>query len=273
MSANSTDASAAPLQFDAAVPAQSAAGADAAPCAQCGAPIEAMYYTVGGAVVCPTCRHSIESLRDRGTSAGRFSRALLFGLGGAIAGAILYFTVLAVTGLEIGLIAIAVGWLVGLGVSRGSRGRGGRRYQLLAVLLAYLAIDATYFGYLVKESIGAQTSTSADSTALRSDSGAAVAAANATAAADASAGAAVKDSGVAEASADTGAPGGILVLGFILGLPVIANVSNMPGGLIGLLIIFFALSQAWRMNAAVPLVFAGPFRVGARDADATLADA
>src|SRR5215213_3060382 len=155
MSANSTDASAAPLQFDAAVPAQSAAGADAAPCAQCGAPIEAMYYTVGGAVVCPTCRHSIESLRDRGTSAGRFSRALLFGLG----------------------------------VSRGSRGRGGRRYQLLAVLLAYLAIDATYFGYLVKESVGAQTSTSADSTALKSDSGVAVAAASATAAAGASSGA------------------------------------------------------------------------------------
>ena len=270
MSTSPTDAASAPLQFDAAVPTQGSPAADAAPCAQCSQAIASTYFTNEGSIVCPSCRHWMESARNEGTSAGRFARASLYGLGGAIAGAALYFTVLAVTGYEIGLIAIAVGWLVGLGVSRGSRGRGGRRYQVLAVLLAYLAIDATYFGYLVKESMGKAPAPAADSTAVLRDSAAAGAAASADAAP--SNALAPRDSS-AGARSEATAVSPLLVVGFIVGLPVIANLGNMPQGLIGLLIIFFALSQAWRMNALAPLVFEGPFRVGAPGPDADPAPA
>ena len=48
------------------------------------------------------------------------------------------------TGYEIGLIAIQVGFLVGGAVRAGSEGRGGRGYQVLAVLLIYISICANY---------------------------------------------------------------------------------------------------------------------------------
>jgi hypothetical protein len=58
--------------------------------------------------------------------------------------------VLALSGYEIGIIAIAVGWLVGKGVRWGSGGRGGPLYQALAIGLTYLAIVATYIGMALK---------------------------------------------------------------------------------------------------------------------------
>jgi hypothetical protein len=46
--------------------------------------------------------------------------------------------------MEIGLISILVGFMVGAGVRKGSRHRGGWHYQLLAVILTYSAIAASY---------------------------------------------------------------------------------------------------------------------------------
>ena len=74
----------------------------------------------------------------------RFGRALLFGGLAAIAGAAVWMTVTLLTGYEIGFIAILVGLIVGAGVKKGARGRGGWLYQSLAVLLTYLAIVSTY---------------------------------------------------------------------------------------------------------------------------------
>ena len=78
-----------------------------------------------------------------GAGAG-FLKALGGGVAGAILGAIVYYTVRAATGYEIGIIAIAVGWLAGKGVSWGSRRRGGPRYQALAIVLTYLGIASTH---------------------------------------------------------------------------------------------------------------------------------
>ena len=72
------------------------------------------------------------------------------GVAGGVAGAIVYYAVLALSGYEIGIIAIAVGWLVGKGVRWGSGGRGGPLYQALAIGLTYLAIVATYIGMALK---------------------------------------------------------------------------------------------------------------------------
>jgi hypothetical protein len=78
-----------------------------------------------------------------GAGAG-FPKALGGGLAGAILGVIVYYIVRAATGYEIGIIAIAVGWLAGKGVSWGSGRRGGPRYQALAIGLTYLGIVATH---------------------------------------------------------------------------------------------------------------------------------
>jgi hypothetical protein len=55
---------------------------------------------------------------------------------------------------------------------------------------------------------------------------------------------------------------GMLVL-LVLLMPVLAGFGNLPGSLISLLIISFALRQAWHMNRAPVVTFSGPYHVGA----------
>jgi len=74
-------------------------------------------------------------------SHGLFIRGLLFGIGGALLGLALYTAVGIITGLEIGLVALAVGWLVGKSIVTGSKGRTGRRYQIAALVLTYVAVS------------------------------------------------------------------------------------------------------------------------------------
>jgi hypothetical protein len=71
-------------------------------------------------------------------------RAALYGSGAALGGCALYALVAIVLHAEIGLIAILVGWMVGKAIRHGSYGRGGRRQQILAVLLTYFAITTSY---------------------------------------------------------------------------------------------------------------------------------
>lgn len=88
----------------------------------------------------------------RGGGAGApFLKALGGGVAGAIVGAGVYYAVRALTGYEIGIIAIAFGWLVGKGVSRGSGGRGGPRYQALAIVLTYLGTASTHVPAVLEE--------------------------------------------------------------------------------------------------------------------------
>ena len=86
-----------------------------------------------------------------GSSGGRAVRALGAGLGAAFIGSLVYFLVSALTGYEFGLIAIAVGWGVGMAVRWGSNGRGGKGYQVLAVALTYLAIVSAYIPPIIEE--------------------------------------------------------------------------------------------------------------------------
>src|SRR6266566_11816 len=72
-------------------------------------------------------------------------------LGGAVVGAAVYFGIAALTGYEFGLVAIVVGLLVGGAVRKGSNGRGGRRYQLLAVFLTYTAVVVTDSSLIARE--------------------------------------------------------------------------------------------------------------------------
>src|SRR5438045_3014309 len=94
------------LRFD-----QPGPGAGTPTCARCRAPITA-YYEVNGHVVCAACRAAMEQA-PAGSGMSRMLRASAYGLGGAILGAGIYYAILAITGYELGLVAIAVGWLVG----------------------------------------------------------------------------------------------------------------------------------------------------------------
>jgi hypothetical protein len=109
-------------------------------CAQCKQPVAGLYYRVNGAMTCPACAVQARADIPKGTHAA-FMRALLFGGGGALLGLILYSAFGIITGLVIGYLSLAVGYIVGKAMMMGSRGIGGRRYQIAAVLLTYAAVS------------------------------------------------------------------------------------------------------------------------------------
>src|SRR5205823_3118619 len=111
--------------------------------------IDESYYEVNGQVLCPRCSEAIQAHLAGGAGLLRFARAGVYGVAAAVAGFALYFGVLKLTGLAIGLISIVVGLMVGSAVRAGARGRGGWAYQALAVGLTYLAIVASYAAVLL----------------------------------------------------------------------------------------------------------------------------
>src|SRR5438034_6987921 len=120
-------------------------------CAACKQPIRAAYYDINGNLTCQRCCGQIVGAWNRGSPAARFAKALLLGGVAAAVGAGLYFGIEALTGYEFGLVAVVVGVMVGGAVRKGSQGRGGWRYQLLAMFLTYSAVVATDSTMIARE--------------------------------------------------------------------------------------------------------------------------
>jgi len=138
-----------PLQFDLAedsTPTTAAAGE--VQCTSCGTPLRS-YFDLNGKPACEACKNTLVAFRNRPHAATLITAAGM-GLAGAAIGAGLFYGIVALTGYQLGLVAIAVGLLVGLGVRRGSGARGGWRYQALAVGLTYVACCSTYVPMLLK---------------------------------------------------------------------------------------------------------------------------
>lgn len=223
--------SAVDLQFDRAE--FTAAGSA---CTFCQAPISGSYFQVNGRMACEACRYRAVDPALTGSSAGRFVRAAFAGSAAAIAGALLYYGISAVTGYEFGLIAIVVGVGVGTAVRWGCRGRGGWRYQALAMVLTYLAIVATYVPPIVRM--------------IRED--AAKRAVTAPASVE-SAGSQQVDAEPPPSFGRFVASMAMLVL-LICGLPFLAGLENI----MGIVIIGIGLYEAWKLNRRIPLVVTGP---------------
>jgi hypothetical protein len=126
------------LQFDEAEPTTPAVSGPS--CAGCKQPIKDAYFEINGKVICASCRHRIEASFRGGNPAGRVIKATVFGAAGTVVGAVLYYAIVRATDMNIGLVAIVVGFLVGKAVRKGSENRGGLFYQLLAVFLTYTSI-------------------------------------------------------------------------------------------------------------------------------------
>lgn len=228
-------------------------------CSICGLAPGDEYFEINRAPACASCRAEIAKLDDPAGRFGRVARATAMGAAGGALGAALWYAVAALFKLEIGLIAIAVGWLVGSGVRRGSGGRGGRGYQVLAAFIAYASIVTTYIPDIYREFASSAAATEGASTAAAGASGGASPADRATPA--------------APPKAESGSPAlGPLAAVTALGLGVVllyavAFAAPFLGGLqnaIGLLIIFFALQQAWSLNRKPVFEVQGPFRVSRR---------
>lgn len=245
------------LQFDSAEPAGERPAGPV--CALCQKPITTYYFEAAGKVVCSSCKNQVLASNVSGVAAGTFLRAAFFGFFGALAGAGVYYAVLATTGYEVGLIAILVGFMVGYAVRMGAGGRGGRRYQILALGLTYLAIGGTYVPVAMRQ-MGRNQGATADSTRAEGDTSEA---APATETASAVMGTEAADTSAAAPSLAGLAIGLAALAALAAAMPVLVVIFGFPQSLISALIIGFALHQAWRMNGRLKVTFTGPFKVGA----------
>jgi hypothetical protein len=115
-------------------------GAPSVVCRVCGASIQTEYYDANGSTICASCRPAVESAAESPRGAVPLVAAGALGLGAGIVGAIIYYAVIAFAHLEIGIVAILIGSMVGYGVRKGAGGRGGRRFQILAVALTCFSV-------------------------------------------------------------------------------------------------------------------------------------
>lgn len=74
-----------------------------------------------------------------------YGRGFLYGLGAAVAGAVGWYAITYITGWELGLVAVLVGWGVGRAVFAGAGRRGDSTLQWMAAMLGGLGIIIGYY--------------------------------------------------------------------------------------------------------------------------------
>ena len=208
-------------------------------CSVCAASLQDVYYEANGQTVCGACCEQLRAELAAGTGLTRAVRAIGAGAVAMIAGSVLYWAILAMTGYEFGLIAIVVGVAVGKAVSWGSYGRGGWKYQTLAMVLTYLSIVSAYVPIIVQE-IRKQPTVAAEST-QPGEAATTPAATPATTAEEP-----ITAGGAAVAM--------LLLFGLLLALPFLAGIENI----IGIIIIGIGLYEAWKFNRKRVVAITGP---------------
>ena len=252
-----TSADAGELQFNEAE--YSAPITDGVNCAACGVAITDKYFQLNGAILCDRCSSAVKTQMTGGAALPRFFKACLYGLAASIAGFLIYYGILKLTGFEIGLISILVGYMVGAAVRRGSGGRGGALYQAIAVGCTYLAIAASHSALVVPQLIDQ----------LKNDKAAAGRPQNPEKEGNAqavdipvenAADAMAKDEPVdkKEITFLDFVLAIVLIVAFVLAVPILVGFSNP----ISLLIVGFALWEAFKLNRKVNLVITGPHNIG-----------
>jgi hypothetical protein len=275
------------LQFDhAATPEPSEPAGDAPgdapakptiPCSRCSKQLSTYYYSIDGETVCAHCKQEAARSGAAQRGGGAFMRACIFGLGAAILGAIIYYGVIAITGFEIGIVAILTGFLVGVGVRFGARGGGGRRYQIVAAALTYLSVGMAYAPLTFKAFAEGKSDSSVemsegddaeDADSLAEDNEELAAERAEEDSAEAALAAAEDSTTLAISEASVGPTGLAIALAlgatflFIFVLPVMVIVGSLPSGLISALIIGIGIRQAWQMTGGHMVTITGPYKVG-----------
>ena len=211
-------------------------------CKGCGQPITGSYYRVGSYLACPSCAERLKREGPQDSHAA-FVRGLLFGIGGAIIGCILYAGFVIVTDITIGYLALAVGFIIAKAIMLGSKGVGGRRYQIAAVLLTYAAVSMAAIPIALHAYSKADKSVSDGQRTLPTK----------------------QDSGAAPQTQEQ--PGPRMSIGAAIGYLALLGLASpflelqSPGfGIIGLIILFVGIRIAWRLTAGTSqLEIHGPY--------------
>jgi len=216
-------------------------------CRHCKQPVLGPYYVANGAVICHLCG---ERLKQEGPqeNPGTYLKALILGLVAAGIGLAIYAAFAIASGMEIGYLSFAVGFIVGKGMMLASKGIGGRRYQITAVLLTYAAVSmasipiAWHQISITKEKV---ESSQAQNTSPEGKAASNDAPDHATPSKD-------QDEQMTFAQA----LGRLALFGLASPFLELADGFN---GVIGLIILFVGMRIAWQITGHVPLQISGPF--------------
>ena len=234
------------LQFDR---IEAPAGATRA-CAGCGRGISDEYFEIGGRIACRNCSTALTSAAA-GTK--RFVRALMFGGGAAFLSMILWYAVIKLADMELGLIAIGVGLFVGMAVRRGAAGLGGWKYQALAMVLTYGAVTVCKVPLVYQALVeSAEKKKAAGDTTASGDKSASPE--------DAKVGATKDESATNHEKKPVGLGTFLLASAVLIGLALASPFFSVGDNIMGIIIIGIALYEAWKLNKRVPIE--GPFRLG-----------
>lgn len=223
---------------------QKAEYADSTPqCGACKAAITGEHFKLfaTGHTLCPSCAAAIMAQQED-PSPKAVLRGVLFGAGAALACCIGYAAIIMITGLEIGLIAILVGYLVGTAVRKGSHGLGGIRSQIAAVVLTYVSITFSYIPMGIQQATKQAAVTQAKGAPAQPVQRAPVTAGNI-----------------------------LLLVGILAGYAVITpflGLASGISGILGFLILGLGLQRAWAITGRDERVVSGPFQIeGAASVD------
>lgn len=239
---------------------QPASGSDS--CTSCKQPLAGRYFRINGSLACERCTEQLKAQLPKDSHAA-FVRGFLLGIGGFILGLILYSGFSILTGIVVGYVSLAVGFIVGKAIRLGSGGVGGRRYQIAAVVLTYAAVSMSAIPigisqyFKEKKSKPPTHQTSAPPASSPSPAAPAAPAQSES----------VISGGSSSPSATPGhKPGvGAVLLGLaFLGLASpFLELQDPVHGIIGLVILWVGISIAWRLTASPKIDILGPFTAGA----------
>src|SRR5580658_8542863 len=223
------------LQFRRAQPIDSAEPPAGKNCAACKQLVAGEHYQVQNQVICASCAAKIRAGQQSQKPVPLF-RAVIYGVGAALAGCILYAIPLAM-GFQIGIVALVVGYMVGKAIRHASYGTGGRAQQVLAVVLTYLAISASIVPAIFF--MGIKQAAAAHSTVKKQP---------------------VKPP-VVQPVKPISSPGklaaGITLLAIVS--PFLHLKTSPVGGLISLFILVIGLQRAWVLTARHEIIVTGPY--------------
>ena len=223
-----------------------ATGPAGATCKACAQRLSGSYYRVNGAATCADCTRRLQEQIPQ-DSHRAFARGMVFGVGAAILGFAIYVAFALMTGLVIGYVSLAVGYLVGKAIALGSRGAGGPRYQIAALLLTYMAVSLAAVPIALSVHMK-HKSAEQHARATAGPAGSAAATAAPTAPAPPAAAPHPK-------MTLSRALGTLALLG--LASPFLELADPMRG-IIGLIILLVGIRIAWRLTAAKALEITGP---------------
>lgn len=267
-------------------------------CSDCRAFSKTAYFNLGGRPLCPRCAGKYRASIERGTGSAAMTRAVLYGGGAAIVGMLGVALLLSfINGFRI-IVSIGVAYLIAKAIGKATDNYGGRRYQILAVSLTYLALG---LGMLIPvgvaahrlstvtappkrearfgpagesaawrdemNAIASQPGEGEDSAlvAARQDS---IARADSVARVEATRANLAARDGNAKAAQQLGSTFGARIVGavvLILLLPVISSFLfyGLYAAVFSLLALGYAMRQAWKLTEiVVDYDLTGPFRVG-----------